>query len=369
MRFFCAVLAMVSNACLWSDVDPGFAQKIDWGWFQGFIYAPFRVDVFFMISGFLLFYLYNDLLSEKKVLTSVLKFYYIRLARIYPLHALILYGILGIELFGLWRGEIYNSGLYPHRVQIPGSIMANFTLTQAWGFHEMKTSWNGPAWSLSAEWFNYLLFPFILMFLRFFKSKFQNLCLIAALVLSLGFLFSSYSSLNLQIDYGLGALVRSLTGFLIGSSLCKLYFLKMKAEDEPWDWVFSITLMLYALILCVNYETLKVSVTTFYVALPILMYSLIQSKSFIRNFLSRKFIIYLGKLAFAIYMVHQPLLQLIGYLYQDYFKKIVLLDNQWLLYLNLIGVVLLTLIVSDLLYRLVENPMRNLIKKKVFKFL
>jgi peptidoglycan/LPS O-acetylase OafA/YrhL len=111
------------------------------------------VDLFFLLSGFVIYLNYAERLESGRV--SAKEFLFRRFARIYPLHLLILLGFLlyvsAALLFGSARIEDENFDYF----------VASLFLVQNWGFTD-ALKWNVPAWSISTEFAAYLLFPALL---------------------------------------------------------------------------------------------------------------------------------------------------------------------------------------------------------------
>ena len=107
------------------------------------------VSFFFVLSGFILVYVYKDRLNR----VAIPKFYFTRLARIWPLHAVCL----------LWIASM-SSGYSP-LTQWPWLRgMSHWSLLQAWyPANNWVCCYNGVAWSISAEAFFYALFPLLLL--------------------------------------------------------------------------------------------------------------------------------------------------------------------------------------------------------------
>ncbi|MCP1198937.1 acyltransferase [Notoacmeibacter sp. MSK16QG-6] len=114
------------------------------------------LDLFFMVSGFLIYERYQSRLGNMK---SFMVFLYKRLARLYPLHLI-------TTLFFVALGVVWEAGLIRAEngpVLFDWSALpANFLLLQAWGTTEWL-SFNFPSWSLSAEWLCYLLMPLVVL--------------------------------------------------------------------------------------------------------------------------------------------------------------------------------------------------------------
>lgn len=112
------------------------------------------VDLFFILSGFILIYNYRETFTQLTARNYV-RFLGLRLARIYPVH-LFTFGLFAaFVVFDLAGGSPAHHE--PGVFTLAGAVK-HLLLIQAWGFGDSAT-WNQPAWSLSAEWFAYLLFP------------------------------------------------------------------------------------------------------------------------------------------------------------------------------------------------------------------
>ena len=124
------------------------------------------VDLFFVLSGFVLAHRYLDELLERRV--TLKEFTVHRFARLYPLH---LYGLIGILLLSLVRGGMYPadgthgfgalmSGIEPYPDGKLFTFVMHLFLAQGIGFTPGGLSWHGPSWSISTEFFA----PLVLFF-------------------------------------------------------------------------------------------------------------------------------------------------------------------------------------------------------------
>jgi peptidoglycan/LPS O-acetylase OafA/YrhL len=121
------------------------------------------VDMFFMLSGFVLAHVYHRPFSESVTGRSYWKFIAARIARIYPLHLLVLLLFVATALTShLMSGEASHV-VRDVPLQGPQSVEAFFAnLLMLQGLRAGTLSWNYPAWSISVEFMAYLLFPFLL---------------------------------------------------------------------------------------------------------------------------------------------------------------------------------------------------------------
>lgn len=144
LRFFAALAVILyhSGASLIRETGdaPVFLQNL---LSNGFLGVPF----FFILSGFILTYVYYGRLTPESGLWT---YGVNRFARVYPVYLLAL-----LTLFPFMTG-------WAGWREIP-----QFFLLQIWLPHDMVhgrvfRNWNGPAWTLSVELLFYVTFPFLL---------------------------------------------------------------------------------------------------------------------------------------------------------------------------------------------------------------
>ncbi len=102
------------------------------------------VSFFFVLSGFILTYVYHSRLKR----TGILSFYFKRIVRLWPLH-------LVCTLIIVW---LIGQKIYPLKFGV------NLLLLQSWiPDRRWSLSYNGVAWSISTEMFFFFMFPFLLL--------------------------------------------------------------------------------------------------------------------------------------------------------------------------------------------------------------
>lgn len=133
------------------------------------------LDMFFIMSGFLIFHHYNAMRLDGR---SYYGFLVKRLSRIYPLHIITLAAFVG-------AGVLVHLGLVQSQAAESqfdfATLPMNLLLLQAWGVNDQLT-FNYVSWSVSGEWFAYLMFPLIV--LVFLRAKLAGLVVMLALILA-----------------------------------------------------------------------------------------------------------------------------------------------------------------------------------------
>ena len=145
-RFF-AALAVVGHHLACIRDDPKYHHFHERWLFEGYSGVTF----FFILSGFILTSNYGDAFSILRR-AQVRAFYIARFARIYPLHVLTFFAFFLVDDPSL-KGIVAR----------PWPAVANLTLTQSFFPRDsVYFSYNAVSWSLSVEFFFYLLFPLLL---------------------------------------------------------------------------------------------------------------------------------------------------------------------------------------------------------------
>ena len=158
LRIVAAVWVVLFHFRPWLEVSaPGFrsalAPVINCG-AQG-------VDLFFILSGFVLTWNYLDRMGESFSMKATLHFLWLRLARVWPVYVVTLHLALAWIIFTLYVGHLPS----PVADQLSAvSYARQVLLVQLWfqPFFD-GSSWDGPAWSISAEWLAYLLFGVVVL--------------------------------------------------------------------------------------------------------------------------------------------------------------------------------------------------------------
>ena len=116
------------------------------------------VDLFFILSGFVLTWNYLDRMGESWSTRDTLHFLWLRLARVWPVYLVTMHLAAAFAVFTLYVGGF---PLAPPVIESINAIswIRQVLLVQLWfqPFFD-GSSWDGPAWSISAEWLAYLLF-------------------------------------------------------------------------------------------------------------------------------------------------------------------------------------------------------------------
>ena len=171
------------------------------------------VDLFFALSGFILTHTYLRKLGPKAHARPTLEFWWLRLARIYPVHFVML-NVAGLAVVA----QALITGENKDRPWLnPIDYIRNLLLIQEWGPNPER-GWNVVAWSLSMEWLAYLLFPVVVLALFFFHRRINTPLLLAAWVVSILPLLLR-ASVGDDPYYGgaWGSTIRVLTAFVAGA--------------------------------------------------------------------------------------------------------------------------------------------------------
>jgi peptidoglycan/LPS O-acetylase OafA/YrhL len=140
--------------------------------------AAFGMSLFFVLSGFVIQYSYASLFAKHSLGEATFRFYVARFARLYPLYILSLLPGLGYIPSPNFEGH------WP-------VFLSYLTLTQSW--FNVEWAMFPPDWSISTEWFFYLVFIPLTMLLALVRRPWRALTIVAVCaIVGLGTLFYFY---------------------------------------------------------------------------------------------------------------------------------------------------------------------------------
>lgn len=267
-----------------NDFQPYMAQHTDF--LERF---HLFVDFFFVLSGFVLMHTYGARISS---LADYGRFLRKRLARIYPLHA------ATTLLFVAIAWTVLRLGL-PVRDPSAFDIAPapyHLLLIHAWGLN-VKPALNFPSWSISAELFVYLLFPFLAWAVAR-TGAWRGLALAYACGLALTL---THEALGLrpwtQTTFDFGNL-RAVPGFLAGMALQRLV-VSANVPRVPFWAAHGAALALGALMLAKLDELAIVALLPLVIGLIAL-----AERSGAPSALGRGVWLKLGEASYGVYMLH-----------------------------------------------------------------
>ncbi len=150
------------------------------------LYAIFRisyekgfmgVDYFFLLSGFIFFWLYRSSIEDRRL--SLGNFWVQRISRLYPLHVVTLSIIALLQILY----TLHNGKAFVYSLNDLYHFFLNLAFASNWGF-EKGPSFNAPVWSVSIEILLYCLF-FISAYARLGRPWFYLGVSIIAFVITL----------------------------------------------------------------------------------------------------------------------------------------------------------------------------------------
>jgi peptidoglycan/LPS O-acetylase OafA/YrhL len=324
------------------------------------------VDLFFILSGFVLAYNYLDRMGRAWSRRETLHFLWLRLARVWPVYLVTLHLAALWVIFTLHVGHVPSPDL-PTLTAV--SYVRQILLVQLWfqPFFD-GTSWDGPAWSISAEWLAYLLFgALILVIFRMrLATRARTLMVLAfvaqlppmVLLLTSGLYYTPWSWLP-----------RIVTQFTAGALACAAVR-RLELTDRARRIIGYVSLLLLVGMVALLYllEAHPISgvldsggvVDMLFVPLVITLAIGIGS---LPRLLSTRVLVYGGQISFCLYMVHELVHTSWGWAVIQFKLTPWEQDSPWKW--NILGLLVVAVALSSLMYHVVEEPARRWMRRMV----
>ena len=261
--------------------------------------AAVYVDFFFVLSGFVIFANYEERLRNGY---NVWKFILLRFGRLWPLHISILMAFIFVDLFQLCFdvGAAAKFAPFSAPGEGIGAIVANIFMVHSLGILD-RMSFNGPSWSISVEFYTYIIFALILITFR----KKPYIAIMALCFVSVSVLFYFNGALYTNYNYGI---LRCIFGFSLGAFAWKLYRLfsgniRPVLNNKGLASLIEFSLLI-VLLLCVHYLYNGYSSVIFPPLFAILVLIFAHEAGTISHLLNGKIFQTIGLLSYSIYMTH-----------------------------------------------------------------
>ncbi|ARR54840.1 acyltransferase [Rhizorhabdus wittichii DC-6] len=259
------------------------------------------VDFFFVLSGFVIWLNYGRLLGDHGA-RAVPHFLWRRLARIYPLHLLILLAAVAFAAVCVATGRGMPQGY------AWGTLPFHLLLMQNWGF--LPLGWNIPAWSISCELGAYLLFPLLIAAVDWRRTPTPVLlALLALLMAGLWGLFTAMGQPLLGNEIAHLGLARCLFEFGMGTLVAALWLRWREAPRRP----ATIAALLSAIGLAARLAGAPETLALPFVFVTLLLFLALTSEG--RTPMKGRVIHWFGEISYATYLAHSLLFLLFKILF------------------------------------------------------
>ena len=348
---------------IWYHVFEGFAFASNSA-IETLNHGYLAVDFFFILSGFVIGYAYDDRWGKSLTMKD---FFKRRLIRLHPM--VIMGAVLGAITFCI-QGSVQWDGTHIAISMIMLSLLCTIFFIPAMpgvgyevrGNGEMFPL-NGPCWSLFFEYIGNILYA---LFIRRLSNKALTVFVVllgVALAAFAGFNVSTYGNIGvgwtLDVVNFLGGSLRMLFPFSLGMLMSR-NFKPMKVKGAFWICtialiaLFSVPYLEGLEPLCMNgvYEAFCVIV-----AFPIILW--IGASGTTTDKQSTKICKFLGDISYPVYVIHYPLM----YLFYAWLIKnqLYTLGETWHVALC---VFILSIILAYLCLKLYDEPIRKYLAKR-----
>ncbi|HUB62566.1 MAG TPA: acyltransferase [Puia sp.] len=258
------------------------------------------VDLFFVLSGFIMLHVYGRAFDRVLRGGQVRHFLVARFARTYPLH---LFSLLLLVVIVRYLTDWGNP---PIVLEQPREILPNVFLLQAFGVCHIY-NWNIPSWSISAEWGAYLVFPFLALWISRQRRLAPVLLTVGVIAAWCCIMFvlprknplnpaiPVPHNLNTTFDYGW---LRGIAGFSAGMIMYQLYRLAGIERVMGGDAASVLILLLVAAGL--HFAINDALVVVLFAAL-VLNFAL--NDGVLHRICNNRLLQYLGNISYSIYLM------------------------------------------------------------------
>lgn len=350
IRFYAAVFVFLSHVVIIPGMEKLSAGRLI------FNAGVVGVSFFFVLSGFILTYNYADIFRDGVSLANYKQFVWDRWTKIYPVQLATLLMVLPISISSPnlpldWR-----------------AVPAHLLLLQCWwpssepGFNRFL---NVPSWSISCEWFFYLLAPLAMFCALGRGRRWVPVLLTSGYICALGLILSRSHSDYSRLYFVSWFAPSRFVEFLIGIFVARIFMTTARAK--------STTLALLAQMAGLG---LIVAGAMYRAQAPwplwggllyapgsaLLVFGLAQGRGFLATHLSHWWLERLGMASFSFYMVHAVVLRAVKGVWLHLGWEV----RSWAAFAGVVvGMFLIVQTIAFILYYFYELPVQKRLRSWV----
>jgi peptidoglycan/LPS O-acetylase OafA/YrhL len=299
------------------------------------------VELFFMLSGFLMGKIYLDKINGPG---SLFNFLLLRLGRIWPLHMFWVIVFLAMFLF-----QQHGS------LTVPQMNLLWPTLLLIQG--DDHTMWNYPSWSIAAEWVSYCLFGFHI-FLFHKKPKWVNTLIIGSISL-LAYILLAQKDTSMKYMTPTQGFLSGIGGFYLG--VLGFVYLKNFKLPKYTGWVF-----LFIFIYLFTHNDINNFPPNYcFTILAIIGVVWLSGQEAQKTLLANPSLVYLGTVSYSVYLGH-AFVDLI--IYKLFERNVIIPVDGFQFYGLLISKLMILYFLAHLTHKFIENPFRRLARNWVSRW-
>ena len=311
------------------------------------------VDVFFVISGFLISSICLDKIEKREF--SFFDFYKSRIRRIVPAYFVVLF-VTAIACFFIYipYDLFLTKGAYISSL----AFLSNVQLPNLYTYFGVASTENPflHTWTLAVEMQFYAYLPFLLFFI---KSKKRLLIVISSITIIL-FVYGTINVLGIHKNAMYFSLLARSPEFMIGV-LASILYKKWNGIKliQRYSWAINI-ISLVVLVFCFFRINEKSDFPGIFSAIPCLAtaFLLLSPKTFVST-ISNKLFLFVGNISYSLYLWHWPVMAFTRYYY----------DVSTFSTKQILFVVSLSFMLAIISYFLVENPLKKINPKLFWSFI
>ena len=317
------------------------------------------LDFFFVLSGFVIFYKYGELIKSTK--HSYYNYFINRISRVFPILIILTTLTFIIE---------YRAGLYQTAEAIKLYLL-NITLVKGFSSDYQLTG-IGPSWSLSVEELFYLVSPLIFLYVANKKNLIKLLLLFYTIGFLITFIFIRFPFQGFFSSYLFTAHSTFFGRFFEFACGIYLSMLAKGAAQNKWlnslgKYTLPISLIIIVgslfcmYFIAMHYHVSHASnvwagVLVSNIIMPIgiglFFYNLIYFETGLSRFLSTKLMVTLGNATYSFYLLHTTFILSLIFKYIGH---------------NVFTTFIIMMIISVIFNKTVEEPLAVWLRKKLSK--